>query len=136
MAVSDEMNSVVRKHTETRSGVAFLIEALVVLAFLMFALAVFVQLFSKAQLEGLRAKQLSEAVQVATVRAEEFSANPKGTSGTTAEGDYTVTCDVVPTPHAGGTLYDATIRVRKDDTQLYELKTSRYVSGNQGGDAA
>ena len=50
MAVSDEFNANIRPRADRRRGMAFLIEALIVLGFLMFALAVFVQLFSRAQI--------------------------------------------------------------------------------------
>jgi hypothetical protein len=136
MAVSDEFNANIRPRADRRRGMAFLIEALFVLGFLMFALAIFVQLFSRAQIEGLKANQLSEAVLVATNCAEEFSANPQGAEGTKTQGDFEVVCTVTPTKRANGVLYEATIQVMSKSAQVYELHTARYVSASRGGDAA
>jgi hypothetical protein len=136
MAVSDEFNASIWPRADRRRGMAFLIEALIVLGFLMFALAVFVQLFSRAQIEGLKSNQLSEAVLVATNCAEEFSAHPQGAEGTTTKGDFEVVCTVTPVKRAGGVLYEATIQVLSNSTQVFELRTSRYVSANRGGDVA
>lgn len=135
MAISDEMNATTRVRETRRRGAAFLFEAIVTLAFLMAALAIFVQLFSSAQLEGLRANQLSDAVIVASNRAEEFSADPTGTQGTTTEGSFEVTCTVTPTKQATGTYYDAVIEVFSKGEQVYELHTARYVSDAERGDA-
>lgn len=141
MAVSNEMssNKLTRGRSGSRHNTAFLVEALVVLAFLMVSLAVFVQLFSKAQLEGLSANRLSEAVLIATNRAEEFSANPTAVPEQTNEEDLVVRCDVTPTKRDAGTLYDATITVLDGNEEVYTLHTSRYVatasaaSSNGGG---
>lgn len=145
MAISSEMNKQPlgqtdgRSRRQTRRGTAFLIEALVVLAFLMMSLAVFVQLFSSAQLEGLHANRVSQAVIAATNCAERFSADPTGVARNTTADGLEVTCDVASTQHAGGILYEATIVVRDStdaDEELYTLQTSRYVSDAQGGDDA
>ena len=143
MAISTDLKSVEARTTrrflrnQNRRGFAFLIEALIVLAFLMGCLAVFVRLFSAAQLEGLAATRLSEAVVVATNRAEEFSANPTNTSGATTENDLRVECKVKKEPGKGGTLFKATIVVhdeRNGDAEIFSLETSRYMSGVVAGD--
>ena len=102
-------------------------------------MAVFLQLFAGAELEALRSNNLSQAVLLATNCAEEFSAHPDEMPVTTDEGDFEITCDVTPVAHKAGTLYEATITVRKDNKEVYTLKTSRYVSGamqTEGSDAA
>lgn len=142
MALSSELGSSSQiAHRVSHRGIAFLVEALVVLAFLMLAMAVFVQLFAGAQLEALHANDLSEAVLAATNRAEEFSADPTGVLATSEEGDFVITCDVTPNTMAGGTLFEATIVVQKNGDDIYTLETSRYVSGPiesqaEAGDAA
>lgn len=145
MAISTDLKNVQTRNVsrslrdQNRRGFAFLIEALIVLAFLMACLAVFVRLFSAAQLEGLAATRLSEAVVVATNRAEEFSANPTNTSGTKTENDLRVDCKVKKEPSDAGTLFKATITVhdeRNGDVELFSLETSRYVSGLVAGDAS
>lgn len=135
MAISNEMSSTTRTRSGARHGMAFFVEALVIMAFLMMSLAVFVQLFATAQLEGASANRLSEAVLVATNRAEEFSADPVAVQASTTEGDFEVTCDVTPTTRAGGTYYEATIHVLADGEQVYELQTARYVTNASGGEA-
>ena len=121
------------RHQVNRRGTGFLVEALLVLALLMACLAVFVRLFSAAQLEGLHANHISEAVIVATNCAEEFCADPTGVDGSSSRDGFDVTCEVTPTRRDGGTYYEAHIVVSANDEKLYELDTSRYVSG---GDAS
>lgn len=136
MAISSEMTSQgATQRSKGHRGSAFLIEALVVLAFLMMALAVFVQLFSKAQIQGLGANKLSEAILVATNYAEEFSANPKGVETQVVKDDLTATCSVEESKQKGGTLYEATIEVSDGTTTIYTLTTSRYVSNATNGGA-
>ena len=146
MAVSNDLRDFQKQISYERSvrdknrrGFAFLIEALVVLAFLMGCLAVFVQLFSSAQLEGLSANRLSQAVVAATNRAEEFSANPTNASGAKTEDDLRVDCEVREERRNAGILYHATISVydeRKGDEEVFTLETARYVSGTLAGDAS
>lgn len=134
MAISSEMNTSGGSRARSgRHGMAFLFEALVVLAVLMLSLAVFVTLFSSAQIEGRQATQLSQAVLLATNRAEEFSADPTGVQERTTEDGLTVTCDVTETNRDDGILYDATITVSEGETELYVLSTARYVHGANGG---
>ena len=134
MAISNEMSS---KGSAQRSaghrGSAFLVEALVVLGFLMVALTIFVQLFSKAQIQGLGANQLSKAVFVATNYAEEFSADPTGVEAQREEDGLTATCSVEENKRNGGTLYEATIEVSDGSKTIYTLATARYVSNANGG---
>lgn len=134
MAISNEMTSQgAAQRSKGHRGSAFLVEALVVLCFLMIALAVFVQLFSKAQVQGLGANQLSRAVFVATNYAEEFSADPTGVEAQKVEDDLTATCSVEQNKRDGGTLYEATIEVSDGSKTVYTLTTARYVSNANGG---
>ena len=132
MAVSNEMGSGINRQSISQRGMAFLVEALVILAFLMFSLAVFVRLFVGAQLEGVAATRKSEAVLLATNVAEEFSANPTGVVAQSETDGLDVVCDVEPQKREAGTLYRATIVVSHEGEEVYRLLTSRYVSG---GDA-
>ncbi len=134
MAVSSEMTAQgASNRSQGHRGTAFLIEALVVLAFLMVALAVFVQLFSKAQIQGVKANQLSQAVLIATNYAEEFSANPSKVEAQKEKDGLTATCKINEDKHTAGTLYDATIEVSDGTQTVYTLHTSRYVSKANGG---
>lgn len=130
----------------TWHGTAFVVEALVLLAFLAFALAMFMQLFGAAHNRGVEERQLTQAVLLASNAAEEFAAMPLagtqsdalGAAADAGEGDYLVTREVVPEPTEGGTLYHASIAVSRDGEVVYELETARYASDGaaEGGDAA
>lgn len=119
-----------------RRNVSFLLEAMIVLAFFIACMSIFVQLLSNSQLRARSAAITSEAVMAASNRAEEFCANPKGAEGTVQEGDLIIECVVDATPHKAGTLYNATITVRHKNQQqeFYVLNTARYVHAD--GDAS
>lgn len=144
-----------RGSVTTWHGTAFVVEALVLLVFLAFTLAVFMQLFGAAHNRGLEERQLTQAVLLASNAAEEFAAAPlAGTSSETFDSNgnaldasaetgageaanaYVVLCEVVPVHMEGGALLRASITVSCDDETIYALETSRYVSnGTRGGDA-
>ncbi len=122
-------------------GTAFVVESLVLLAFLAFALAVFMQLFGAAHVRGAEERQLTQAVLLASNAAEEFAAAPQaGSTTATFDGDggepasaeaedaYLVSSDVTPERTEGGTLYRADITVTCDGEAVYRLETARYVS--------
>ena len=132
----------------TWHGTAFVVEALVLLAFLAFALAMFMQLFGAAHNRGVEERQLTQAVLLASNAAEEFAAMPLagtqseafdgdgdalGAAADAGEGDYLVTREVVPEPTEGGTLYHASIAVSRDGEVVYELETARYASDGTAG---
>lgn len=135
MAISSEMSNqgTTRSLRSSHRNMAFLIEALVVLAFLMVSMAVFVRLFAGAQVEGLSSVRQSQAVLAATNGAEEFSANPADVTDFTTEDGLMVSFDVSDEAHGTGTLYDATITVRDGEDEIYVLHTARYVSAAIGG---
>lgn len=138
---ADTLLSARRGSDASWHGTAFVVEALVLLVFLAFALAVFMQLFGSAHARGVEERQLTQAVLLASNAAEEFAAAPQAGSttstfdgsgaepaSTSAEGVYRVTSDVKPERTEGGTLYRADIVVVCDDETVYRLETSRYVS--------
>lgn len=114
------------------SGMAVLVEAMVVLLFLIASLAIITQLFAKAAIRAQEGERLARAVAVATDAAERFAADPDEAAGTTVTDELEVVCEVVPTDTPAGTLYDATISVfvqgDTDSAQapVYVLTTSRY----------
>lgn len=146
-------------------GTAFLIEALVLVAFLMAALAVVLSLFASARAEEARAARLSEAVTLAQNAAEAFAATDEPVSrvcqeaGTQTDDLYVVAVDVAAEERAAGTLYTATISVTAADTSegadaaegasgatnaesavgdeaLYTLDTARYVAASASREEA
>lgn len=122
----------VRKGTHhTWSGTAFVVEALVLLAFMVASLAILLTLFSDAHLRAEDTLKLEAAVAVAGDEAEAFGANPFAVP---AEQDVTYqdqTCTVrlIPeaTVYSGGVLFNATISVMFDSEELYTVQTARYV---------
>lgn len=97
--------------TRSWHGTAFVIEALLLLLFLAASLAIVMQLFGTSYTQGVQNQKAAEAIQVATNVAEEFAAQPARKSFSQTEGDYAVSCVVVPKEYDGGTLYEATITV-------------------------
>lgn len=123
--------------TTTWHGAAFVVEALLLLVFLAFALAVFMQLFGAAHSRGVEERQLTQAVLLASNDAEAFAANPKAGTETTEFDAYTVEREVSTERSQSGLLYRATITVMHDGQGVYELETARYVSdAAKGGDAS
>lgn len=134
MAVSNDMlTQETKSERSSRRSVAFLVESMFVLALLMVFTALFIQIFSSAQLEGRGAHYLSKAVVAATNRAEQFSADPSSAPAVSTEGDLEVRCDVDTIEHEGGDLYNATITVEHNGEIIYTLHTARYVH-TPGGD--
>jgi len=126
--------SQIRRHSHAESrafwpGTAFLVEALVLLVFLVWGLAVFTNLFSASRQMGAKEEVLQQSVTLASNAAEQFSTDPTGTPDTRIEGDYTVSCNVTPQTTSSGTLYKATISVFNAGEEIYSIKTARYVSG-------
>lgn len=115
------------------SGAAFLIEAMLLLVFVMASLAVFVQMFAASTERANQSRDLTDAVAVVTTVAERFSADPANAQTDYWEGDLHVVCKVTPDTRAGGTLYSATIsvyNVRSASTEpLYSVSTAKYESG-------
>ena len=124
--------------TDTRpawSGMAVLMEAMILLLFLVGSLAVMTQLFAASALRAREGEQLAQAVALATDAAERFAADPATAPASSTEGDLVVACDVTSEPTDAGTLYHATITVTDAGAQnaseapLYTLATTRYVEG-------
>lgn len=128
-------------------GSAFIVEALVLLVFLIASLAVLMQVIGGAHERGEDADRLSNAIILASNDAEAFAADP--TSGDTeavyalvdgelvedAGGDasgqadrYEVTRSVQAQAENAGTLYEAHIEVESDGAVVYQVDTARYVS--------
>lgn len=137
-------------------GTALLVEALVLLAFLVASLALFMQVFAQARGMGAEGSQLAQAVAMASNLAEEFAADPATEPEPLERDGLTASCEVATvaaggangtggqtgsgaddTPSGGssgaaGTLYRATILVTDGDgDEVYRLVTERYASGDE-----
>ena len=131
-------------------GGAFIVESLVLLAFLVAALAVSIQLMGVAHQHGTQADRLSSAVILASNEAEAFATDPAAgnvsasfatvdgelveSAGADAPADgsiYQVTRTVEARDEQAGTLYEARIAVTCDGQDVYELDTARYVPAKE-----
>ena len=123
-------------------GKAFLVEALVLLVFLVASLSILVALFVQARTEADEGERLSQAVQLAQNAAEEFAADPIGSQGLAIEdGGLVATVQVGEEAHESGSLLNATVTVVDEEgggsieagEEIYRLDTARYVPGFEGG---
>ena len=128
----------VKRDRAPLANTAFLVESLVLLFFLVAALAVFTQIFASSASNSADASRLSAACEVAENAAEEFSANPQavadgqavgaGVAATGASG-FSVNCDVSQQAYESGTLYTAHISVADDEGTAYELDATSFQQG-------
>ena len=133
-------------------GAAFLVEALVLLAFLAASLAVLFSLFASARTEADRAARLSEAVAIAQNAAEgiaaadTFSADAvpatQVVTGAQTGTTYELAIELEPRATGAGTLWHATITVcdatasaDADAEPLYTLETARYLPAEESAAA-
>ena len=91
------------------SGAAFLIEAMLLLVFVMASLAVLTQMFATASDHANRSRDLTDAVAATSTVAERFAADPSAVPEKQLVGTMYVTCLVSAEHRAGGTLYNADI---------------------------
>lgn len=124
------------------SGAAMLVEAMLLLAFLIATLAVLTQMFAAAVEKANESAQLTAAVAVASDTAERFAANPAGVPDQQVVDNMLVVCKVTDEPHTAGVLYHADISVyamtpgtgadagaELQGEPVYTVSTSRYESG-------
>lgn len=134
-----------RRHLHSRpawSGAAFIVEAILLLAFLIGSLAVFTQMFALSMQKSAESQTLSQAVALASSTAERFAADPADAQGTELRDGLRVECQVTPEMTDTGTLYRAEIAVY-DETDgaasaggvagaanepIYSISTARYES--------
>lgn len=141
-------------------GTALLVEALVLLAFLVASLALFMQAFAQARGMGAEGSQLAQAVAMASNLAEEFAADPATEPEPLERDGLTASCEVATvaadgadgtgsqtgpdtdgapagdSSGAAGTLYRATILVTDGDgDEVYRLVTERYANGDDAAEA-
>ena len=110
------------------TSVAFIVESMLLLLFLVASLAVLTQLFSSSLSRSVESRTLDAATIAATSIAEHFAADPDGVQERTQLGDLFVLCDVSEQNRAGGTMYKAHISVIDAATGkvAYEMDTSCY----------
>lgn len=128
-------------------GAAFIVEALVLLAFMVAALAVVMPLMISAHERGVEAQQLSCAIILASNDAETFAAYPESSDventyafvdgelvdiDTLSDKASAITYQVVRTVQSqtstAGVYHTAHISVFLKGKELYNVSTSRYTS--------
>lgn len=143
--------------SEASHGTAFIVEAMLLLFFLVIALAMTTQMTMESRAQAAQAAELSQAVTLAQNTAEEFAAQPEefAKTGTTVreKNELKAECTVTQEKRAHGTMYTATITITGDNSTLakklrvkqatatgdssggepvYTLTTSAYVSAKGG----
>ena len=115
------------------ASIAFMVESILLLVFLVASLAVLTQVFSVSLNRSVQSRTLDAAVIAASSVAEHFAADPENVDEELQLGDLRVTCVVSDERRSGGTMYHANIDVF-DATEVgtgepvYSLSTSSYRS--------
>lgn len=104
------------RFTRTSPATAvFIVEALLLLAFLAGGVAIFVRLFSLGATQAAAGERLAHAVSVAQSTAERFAADPYDIETMIYDGDLAVSVVADDEPYGEGTLHHATIYVYAAD---------------------
>lgn len=112
------------------SGVAFVVEAMLLLVFLIGSLALFTNLFASSVKHGNESRELTIAVAVASDTAERFATDPASVPETDKINDMIVKCDVTDDKRAGGVYHKAVITVYGEGAEpVYSITTGVYESG-------
>lgn len=127
-----------RRVTKSRaawSSIAFIVESILLLVFLVGSLAVLTQVFSASLTRSVESRTLDAATIAATSIAEHFAADPTDVQEETQLGDLVIVCDVIEEGRSAGTMYHADIRVyeaeARDGEAVYSISTSCYRGGGQ-----
>lgn len=118
---------------------AFIVEAMVLLVFLVLALAMTTSMTASARSDAALASDLSAAVALAQNTAEEFAADPEGFAASPAiiregEDGLRAECTVEAQERVAGTMYAAHITVTGGDSALAQRARARIAAdeGNEG----
>ena len=131
MSMMSSKSSVRTGQRTAWASIAFIVESMLLLVFLVASLAVLTQLFAMSLNRSVESRTLDAATIAATSIAEHFAADPNDVQESTQLGDLIVKCDVTPEARKAGTLYRATISVFDTGSgeKVYEMSTSRFESG-------
>ena len=123
-----------------RHSTAFIVEAMVLLVFLVLALAMTTKMTIGARSDAALASDLSRAVALAQNTAEEFSADPAGFAASPTiiregEGGLRAQCTVEAEQRTAGTMYTAHIVVTGGDSVLAQRARAKAAAAGEGGSA-
>lgn len=116
------------------TSVAFIVESILLLVFLIASLAILIQVFVASLNKSVESRTLDAATIAASSIAEHFAANPSDVQNETLLGDLRIVCSVQDEPRSSGTLYRAHIDVfdisaSGGDAPIYSLDTAHYQRG-------
>ncbi|MCL2826028.1 MAG: hypothetical protein FWD72_01335 [Eggerthellaceae bacterium] len=121
-------------------GMAFILESLVLIVFIILSTVVLMQFFNASRIHGEKANALSYAVILASNEAERFAADPVSSStlyyglsdgalvpvAPQTEGSFMVVREVQSESLTGGVMYRAQISVEQQGETLYTISTEHY----------
>lgn len=124
-----------QQQTHSRSGIAFIIEMLVLLVLVAGCLSVLIEMFAYAHQLGEENNNTVKAVHLASNTAERFNADPTSIPEVEIVDDLAIYTTISSESQSSGTLYKATIEVygaddrdaRAGSLPVYGLETARYV---------
>ena len=130
-----------QKQAHSRSGIAFIIEMLVLLVLVAGCLSVLIEAFAFAHQQGEENNTTVEAVHLAANTAERFSADPSSVPEVEVVDDLAIHTSIERELQVTGVLYKATIEVYDADDRdagagskpYYGLETARYVKFGGAG---
>lgn len=126
-----------QKQTHSNSGIAFIIEMLVLLVLIAGCLAVLVEAFAISHQRGIENSETVHSVELASSVAEDFASNPLAVPEVQIVDDLIVVTNISQQAEPAGTLYHANIQVFDAEGEqgsdqmepIYALETARYVKG-------
>lgn len=129
-----------QKEAHSNSGVAFIIEMLVLLVFVASCLAILIQIFAFSHQKDVENANTVKAIHLASNTAELFSVHPTQVHDVEVVDNLIIYTQVSNEAQTTGTLYSATITVyeaengsaKPNTAPYYELETAHYV---KAGDA-
>ena len=118
------------------SSVAFIVESVLLLLFLVASLAVLTKIFSASLNHSVESRTLDAATIAASSIAEHFAADPNSVEERTVLGDLVIMCTVTDEERPGGTMKYADIRVydtseKNTGSAIYTISTSHYESDGE-----
>lgn len=119
------------------TSVAFIVESILLLLFLVASLAVLTSVFTSSLNRSVESRTLDAATIAASSVAEHFAADPLAVAGETDLGDLNVACTVSLEDRADGILYKAHIDVfdtsagGDEPALVYSLDTLKYQAGGE-----
>lgn len=127
------------QQAHSRSGIAFIVEMLILLILVAGCLSVLIQAFAFAHQQSEENSATVKAVHLASSTAERFNVDPNSIPEVEIISDFAVYTTVKSEQQTAGTLYTATIEVfRFDDRDAragsrpyYGLETARYVKAGE-----